>query len=281
MVRRSWPLVPVAISGRYLCRLADADARLATAGLATLLLLGLAACASTTGPAAPGPVQDFANYRTQPQPRAFAVTGGTLDNSANYATGWSDDAATVEDAIQQALSECERYRNPGSQPECQLYAIGDLVVVHADTAERQRAICLADLDQPGGAAGQPLPEACASLEARLQAAPPAAPVPLLAEPTPAAPATPPATSAPAAASPAAAQPSRPAAMAEPGAGPPMYRVVADVNLRKGPGNDYPRVGVLHEGEQIQVGEQELGWFEVVRGGDSVGYVYRTWLDVAD
>jgi hypothetical protein len=113
--------------------------------------LGLAACAS----GAPAPERDFATYQATPQPRAFAVTGGTLGNAASYATGWSENAATVDAAIAQALSECERYRNAASQPACRLYAIGDTVVVDADAATVARARCLAE---PGASAD---PERCA------------------------------------------------------------------------------------------------------------------------
>jgi hypothetical protein len=105
-----------------------------------VLALGLAACAAGV----PAPERDFATYQATPQPRAFAVTGGTLGNPANYATGWSDNATTVDAAIEQALSECERYRNASSQPACRLYAIGDTVVIDADAATVRRARCLTD-----------------------------------------------------------------------------------------------------------------------------------------
>lgn len=55
-----------------------------------------------------------------------------------------------------------------------------------------------------------------------------------------------------------------------------YQVLADVNVRQGPGNDYARVATLAEGSTAMVTGERLGWFEV-RFETGSGWVYGKWL----
>jgi tetratricopeptide (TPR) repeat protein len=55
-----------------------------------------------------------------------------------------------------------------------------------------------------------------------------------------------------------------------------YQVLADVNVRQGPGNDYARVATLAEGSTAMVTGERLGWFEV-RLETGSGWVYGKWL----
>lgn len=55
-----------------------------------------------------------------------------------------------------------------------------------------------------------------------------------------------------------------------------YRVLADVNVRQGPGNDYARVATLPEGSTAMVTGERLGWLEV-RLESGSGWVYGKWL----
>jgi len=101
---------------------------------ASMLVTAMAVACTSAAPPRNSPGRDFAQYRTLPHYRAFAVTGGTLD-AVNYASGWSEEKASVEAAVDEALSECNRFRDAASQPACQLYAIGDLVVAGTDAAQ--------------------------------------------------------------------------------------------------------------------------------------------------
>ena len=62
--------------------------------------------------------------------------------SSKYASGWSSAATSIEDAIDEALSECSRFRADPTLPACRLYAIGDLVVVDASPARLNQAKCV-------------------------------------------------------------------------------------------------------------------------------------------
>ena len=82
------------------------------------------------------------------------------------------------------------------------------------------------------------------------------------------------------------QQAAPSAALAPGAGPVApaadgagraYRALQDVNVRQGPGNDYPRIGSLAQGSTVRVVSERLGWLEVRLAGGGSGYVYRRWL----
>ena len=107
--------------------------------VASILVVGVAACAQGLGPAAT-PGRDFAQYRTLPHYRAFVLTGGKLETS-KYVSGWSSGATSIEDVIDTALSECRSRAGP-TLPECRLYAIGDLVVVDASPTRLNQAKCI-------------------------------------------------------------------------------------------------------------------------------------------
>src|SRR3954470_8347057 len=108
---------------------------------ASMLVTAMAVACTSAAPPRNSPARDFAQYRTLPHFRAFAVTGGTLD-AVSYASGWSDKKASVEAAVDEALSECNRFRDAASQPACQLYAIGDLVVAGTDATQLPRDRCV-------------------------------------------------------------------------------------------------------------------------------------------
>lgn len=55
-----------------------------------------------------------------------------------------------------------------------------------------------------------------------------------------------------------------------------YQVLADVNVRQGPGNDYARIATLAEGSTAMVTGERLGWLEV-RLESGSGWVYGKWL----
>ncbi len=60
-----------------------------------------------------------------------------------------------------------------------------------------------------------------------------------------------------------------------------YRSVQDVNIRQGPGNEYPPIGILGRGATVRVTGERLGWLEL-RTADGVrGYVYQKWLQPLD
>jgi tetratricopeptide (TPR) repeat protein len=114
----------------------------------------------------------------------------------------------------------------------------------------------------------------------------AAPPPAVPEPgAPAAPeaAAPDGTPAPEAAPPAAAaladavEPGASPVAPEEGGGEP-YRVLAEVNYRQGPGNDYPRIGALAQGSTVPVLGEELGWLRIRAPNGETGFVYKKWLE---
>ncbi|MGH7703190.1 MAG: SH3 domain-containing protein [Gemmatimonadales bacterium] len=108
-------------------------------------------------------------------------------------------------------------------------------------------------------------------------------VPVRLAPAEAEPQVPPAATAPApdsARSPAPAPATTPIAAAEPaGPGQPERRFANTwVNLRAGRGNASPVVRILRPGDPVLVDSLRLGWYRVVAGGETVGYVDRSFLD---
>jgi tetratricopeptide (TPR) repeat protein len=61
----------------------------------------------------------------------------------------------------------------------------------------------------------------------------------------------------------------------------VYRSIQDVNVRQGPGNDFPRVATLGRGATVRVTGERLGWLELRMADGSRGYVYRRWLEPVD
>ena len=57
-----------------------------------------------------------------------------------------------------------------------------------------------------------------------------------------------------------------------------HRALADVNVRQGPGNDFPRVGAVAQGATVMVIGERLGWLQLRLEDGSTGWVYRKWLD---
>jgi tetratricopeptide (TPR) repeat protein len=114
------------------------------------------------------------------------------------------------------------------------------------------------------------------------------------EPATASPATPPVAAAPTGApasaaapetaEPPMAPPSGPAAV-EPASGPEdgdmagrPYRALADVNMRSGPGNDFPRSGALARGTTVRVIGENKGWLQIRLRNGGIGFVYKKWLE---
>ena len=174
-------------------------------------------------------------------------------------------------------------------------AIADLTRARElDPANADIAAQLADAER--------LPTAAAPATGPVASPPAAAPAPAPATPPataaavapPAAPAPPPAAAAAApdadvyAIDPPGGRPARPApSMAvAPGAGGvapasgaagQLYQAIQDVNVRQGPGNDFPRIGSVARGATVQVTGEQLGWLELRMADGSRGYVYRRWL----
>jgi hypothetical protein len=127
--------------------------------LTLVLGLGLAGCAGTTGQPS-SPAGDFAHYRSLPNYRAMAVTGGELAGSS-YASGWSSAATSIDGAVEVAMRECRARRQP-AQPPCELYAIGDLVVAGSDAATLARAECIYILEPAATSLASRYADACAA-----------------------------------------------------------------------------------------------------------------------
>ena len=70
---------------------------------------------------------------------------------------------------------------------------------------------------------------------------------------------------------------QPPSKAEAGAGKP-YRVLADVNVRQGPGNDFPRGGSLARGTKVRVIGEHKGWLQIRLSHGTDGFVYKKWLE---
>jgi hypothetical protein len=247
---------------------------------ASMLVTAMAVACTSAAPPRNSPGRDFAQYRTLPHYRAFAVTGGTLD-AVNYASGWSEEKASVEAAVDEALSECNRFRDAASQPACQLYAIGDLVVAGTDAAQLPRAKCAYVLSATTVPTAGPNAAACAELLSATLAPAPAvagepAANPSTATPLPAASALSAGQSTPSAPipSPIASSPAVP----EPDAEPTWpYRALVDVRVRQGPGNDYPIVGTLVRHAKVGVIGKWQGWLRIRLDDGQIGFVYGRWL----
>jgi tetratricopeptide (TPR) repeat protein len=85
-------------------------------------------------------------------------------------------------------------------------------------------------------------------------------------------------------------PSPATAAIEPAAGPERpaepdssatHRVTADVNLRQGPGNEYPRIGAVARGTSVAVVGERLGWLQIRLASGGTGWIYKKWLEHAD
>ena len=137
--------------------------------LAIVTAVGLAACTGTGQPNSPA--SDFAHYRSLPNYRALAVSGGVLTNPS-YASGWSSAAISTENAAEVAMRECEARRQPSTHPPCELYAMGNLVVAGADAATLARAECVYILDPTATSLTGPYADACGAVARKM---PPATP----------------------------------------------------------------------------------------------------------
>src|SRR3954470_21230080 len=247
---------------------------------ASMLVTAMVVACTSAAPPRNSPGRDFAEYRTLPHYRAFAVTGGTLD-TVSYASGWSDKKASVEAAVDEALSECNRFRDAASQPACQLYAIGDLVVAGTDAAQLPRAKCAYVLSATTVPTAGPNAAACAELLSATLAPAPAvagepAANPSTATPLSAASALSAGQSTPSAPipSPIASSPAVP----EPDPEPTWpYRALVDVRVRQGPGNDYPIVGTLVRHAKVNVIGKWQGWLRIRLDDGQIGFVYGRWL----
>jgi hypothetical protein len=125
---------------------------------------GLAACVPVSPePVSGGAERDLARYVTLPHYRAFAVSGGAF-GSDSYASGWSSAASWIDGPIEVAVNECNQRRDPSTQPECVLHAIGDIVVAGADADRLRRAKCVYILDPAATSADGPLGASCAAAE---------------------------------------------------------------------------------------------------------------------
>ena len=92
----------------------------------------------------------------------FAITGGVLTESS-YAAGWSSAASSIDDAIEVAMRECRARQKGATQPPCELYAVGDLVVAGADAATLAQAECIYILDPAATSLTAPHAEACGAV----------------------------------------------------------------------------------------------------------------------
>lgn len=114
------------------------------------------------------------------------------------------------------------------------------------------------LDQAQAAVAAAATTAAAAGAPAPAAPPPAAPSPVTA-----------AAAVPATIEPAAGDPGRPA------------RSLADVNVRAGPGNEFPVSATLARGAAVRVLGERLGWLRIRLPDGPEGYVYRKWLSEAD
>ena len=233
-----------------------------------------------------GPATQLAGTRLRPVPDPAALPRlrrdrGNAGRCENYASGWSDEKASVEAAVDEALSECNRFRDASSQPSCQLYAIGDLVVAGTDAAQLPRTKCAYVLSATTVPTAGPNAAACAELLSATLAPAPAvagepAANPSTATPLPAASALSAGQSTPSAPipSPIASSPAVP----EPDAEPTWpYRALVDVRVRQGPGNDYPIVGTLVRHAKVNVIGEWQGWLRIRLDDGQIGFVYGRWL----
>lgn len=166
--------------------------------------------------------------------------------------------------VKAALDDLRRAQalDPGNKDITAL--LNDAKQAAAATEESARPV------SPATTASRPEPP---SGKTSMEAAPPA--VTSAPEPAPAR------SEAPSAVEPTAG-PRMPAAVAdeEDAAGKP-YRVLADVNLREGPGNEFPRSGSLARGTTVRVVGQNKGWLQIRLKNGGAGFVYKKWLEPAD
>ena len=128
---------------------------------------------------------------------------------------------------------------------------------------------------PPPATPTPIEPAAGPASAAQREPPPEEPAAPASPSSPATPA-PPAAAGMAAARPAADRP-RPAPLPDPGGEGVSYRTNSDVNVRSGPGNDYPPSASLSQGTVVQVLGERLGWLQVRLPTGEIGFVYRKWL----
>ena len=60
--------------------------------------------------------------------------------------------------------------------------------------------------------------------------------------------------------------------------PRRFRTVQYVNFRQGPGNDYPRIGSLDGGTEVNVVSESQGWLQIRLRSGKEGFVYRRFLE---
>ena len=57
----------------------------------------------------------------------------------------------------------------------------------------------------------------------------------------------------------------------------MYRALADVTMREGPGNGYSSIGTIARNTTVSVVGERLGWLQIRLDDGSSGFVYKKWL----
>jgi hypothetical protein len=118
----------------------------------------LESCRAAAGPANPDG-RSLGHYRSLAPYRALAAAGDPGTPGATL--GWSQDAVSLDGAIDAAIQDCEA-RRPPSQPDCRLHAIGDIVVAGVSETRIQRARCLAILDPAAASLEGPDASRCAT-----------------------------------------------------------------------------------------------------------------------
>src|SRR4051794_41765897 len=93
--------------------------------LAIVTAVGLAACTGTGQPNSPA--SDFAHYRSLPNYRAMAVSGGVLTDPA-YPSGWGSAAPSIDDALEAALRGSHARWQPSARPPRAAQPVGHLFV---------------------------------------------------------------------------------------------------------------------------------------------------------
>jgi hypothetical protein len=102
----------------------------------------LASCRSAGSTTGSGE-RSLERYRSLGPYRALATTGDP--SGADTTLGWSRDAVAIRGAVDAAMRDCERRRDR-REPDCRLYAIGDLVVAGVSEPVLERAECLGIMD---------------------------------------------------------------------------------------------------------------------------------------
>ena len=142
--------------------------------------------------------------------------------------------------------------------------------------------------EPAPAAPVPAPRAAtppaATADITPEPAPPvepnAGPEPPVAKATPSAPTPPDPEPAPTPPPVVSAQPAAPSASNVAPNGNWTFRANSSVNVRGGPGNDFPRVGGLAAGQTVTADAEKLGWYRIQNDASGEGWVYKRWLDAA-